>query len=220
MDEEKLDTGRVRHMRAGRRVSIAVLCGLVAAAAAVPLAPWQAVVLLGWSTAAAVFVTWVLVAVSRKSAADTAALATREDSSRTAADLMLLGSSAASLGAVLLSLLKASSQTGAAKAILTGSGILSVVLSWAVVHIVFMLRYARLYYAEPKGGVDFNEETDPRYVDFAYLAFTIGMTYQVSDTNLTNRVIRASALRHALLSYTFGTAIIALTINVIAGLAR
>lgn len=204
------------------RLAVATVCGLAAGAVAARLAPWQAAVLLGWCAAAAVFVAWALGGIAGKDAAATAALATAEDSSRAAADVMLLGASAASLAAVLLSLMKSASVSGPLKAVLTGASILSVVLSWAVVHTVFLLRYARLYYQAPKGGVDFNEENegDPAYVDFAYLALTLGMTYQVSDTNITQRAIRATALRHALLSYLFGTAIIATTINLVAGLAK
>ncbi|MEO7556753.1 MAG: DUF1345 domain-containing protein, partial [Acidimicrobiales bacterium] len=69
-------------------------------------------------------------------------------------------------------------------------------------------------------GIDFNDDAEPDYRDFAYLAFTIGMTYQVSDTDLKTKEIRRTALRHALLSYVFGTAIIAVMINVVAGLAH
>jgi uncharacterized membrane protein len=72
----------------------------------------------------------------------------------------------------------------------------------------------------PDGGVDFNQDDPPRFSDFAYLAFTIGMTYQVSDTELTTPATRGTALRHALLSYLFGAVILAATINLIAGLAR
>jgi uncharacterized membrane protein len=71
------------------------------------------------------------------------------------------------------------------------------------------------------GGVDFNDRDRsrlPDYHDFAYLAFTIGMTYQVSDTTLRTQDLRRTALRHALLSFVFGTAIIAVTINVVANL--
>jgi uncharacterized membrane protein len=95
--------------------------------------------------------------------------------------------------------------------------VLSVVLAWLMVQVVHMLHYARLFYGEG-GGVEFNERKDPDYRDFAYLAFTIGMTYQVSDTNLTSTSIRRTALRHALLSFVFGTSIIAIMINVVAGL--
>ena len=68
--------------------------------------------------------------------------------------------------------------------------------------------------------MDFNQDDPPRYTDFAYLAFTIGMTFQVSDTNLKTSEIRATALRHALLSYLFGSVILAATINLVAGLAN
>ena len=78
----------------------------------------------------------------------------------------------------------------------------SVALAWASVHTVFTTRYARIYYTGPDEGVDFNEDDPPRYSDFAYLAFTIGMTFQVSDTDLKTKEIRATALKHALLSYT------------------
>ncbi len=95
---------------------------------------------------------------------------------------------------------------------------MSVVLSWATVHTVFTLRYTRSHYQEPEGGVDFNESDPPAYLDFAYLAFTIGMTFQVSDTDLTTKSIRRIALGHALMSYLFGAVIVALAINIVASL--
>ena len=76
-----------------------------------------------------------------------------------------------------------------------------------------------LYYADDLGGVDFNQDEPPRYTDFAYLAFTLGMTFQVSDTDLKNHLVRVTALRHALLSYLFGAVILATTINLVAGLS-
>src|SRR3977135_948189 len=159
--------------------------------------------------------------ISGKDAEETARTATREDGSRAAADLMLLGAAIGSLGAVLLSLVKASSERGAGKALLTVVAVAIVFLPRAVFHLTFTLRYARLFFTEPKGGINFYEDKgNPTYVDFAYVAFTIGMTYQVSDTDLTQPKLRAAALRHALLSYLFGTVIIAMTINVIAGLAK
>jgi len=210
-----------RAASAGHRAAAAVVTGLAAGGVASRLAPWQAAVLLGWSAAALVYVVWVLQSISGKGAEETARIATREDGSRTAADLMLLGAAIGSLGAVLMSLVKASSEHGVAKALLTAVAVASVFLSWAVVHLTFTLRYARLFFTEPQGGINFHEDKrDATYVDFAYVAFTIGMTYQVSDTDLTNRQVRSAALRHALLSYLFGTVIIAITINVIAGLAK
>jgi uncharacterized membrane protein len=210
-----------RAVSAGRRATVAVVAGLAAGAAVAGLVPWQAAVLGGWSVAALVYLVWVLCAIAGKDTAATARIATREDGSRTAADLMLLCAAVGSLGAVLLSLVRASAEHGGTKALLTVVAVVSVVLSWAVVHVTFTLRYARLFFTRPQGGIDFHDDhKDASYLDFAYVAFTIGMTYQVSDTDLTNRQIRAAALRHALLSYLFGTVIIAMTINVIAGLAR
>jgi uncharacterized membrane protein len=115
---------------------------------------------------------------------------------------------------------KGSRATGGTEALLVTLGVLSIVVAWAVVHTVFTLRYAHLYYGGTPGGIDFNEDDPPRYLDFAYLSFTIGMTYQVSDTNLQSKTIRSAALRQGLLSYLFGTVIVGMTINVIAGLFR
>jgi len=210
-----------RAATAGRRTAVAALVGLAAGGVAARFTPWQSSVLLGWVATATVFVGWVLASIAGKDAAATARSASREDGSRAAADLMLLGAAIASLGAVLLSLIRASGTHGGTKALLTVVAVASVLASWAVVHLTFTLRYARLFFAEPRGGIDWHDdERDPRYVDFAYVAFTVGMTYQVSDTDLTKRTIRTTALRHALLSYLFGTVIIAITINVIAGLAK
>jgi uncharacterized membrane protein len=83
---------------------------------------------------------------------------------------------------------------------------------------VFTSHYARLYYSHPAGGIDFNQAAPPRYSDFAYLAFTVGMTFQVSDTSLQTAAARAAVLRQALLSYLLGAVILATTINLLAGL--
>jgi uncharacterized membrane protein len=90
-----------------------------------------------------------------------------------------------------------------------------------VLNTVFSLRYAEEYYRGPDDGIDFGgapPSDRPDYRDFAYVAFTIGMTYQVSDTNLRNRGIRRSVLFHAFLSYLFGVIIVASAVNIVAGL--
>jgi uncharacterized membrane protein len=109
--------------------------------------------------------------------------------------------------------------TGLALALMTALGVASIVLGWAVVHTTYTLRYVDLYYQHDR-GTDFNEQEPPDYRTSPYVAFTIGMTYQVSDTDLQTQPIRRTALKHALLSYLFGVAIIAVTINVVASLAR
>jgi len=79
------------------------------------------------------------------------------------------------------------------KVLQAGLSILAVAAAWASVHTVFTTRYARLYYTGPDGGIDFNQDDPPQYSDFAYLAFTIGLTFQVSDTDLKTKLIRATA---------------------------
>ncbi len=164
--------------------------------AASAVAPWQVALLAAWDSAAAVFIAWVFWVTHGKDAAATAMLATREDDSRAAADVLLVAACVASLAGVGVGLVKASREQGTAEAAITALAVLSVVLSWAAVHAVFMLRYARLYYTE-QGGIDFKSDLEPDYHDFAYVALTIGMTYQVSDTDLTAKSMRRTATRHA-----------------------
>ena len=207
----------------GRRLSALVRLilsgsiGLVVGFAAAWVVPWQATGLLAWDTAAAVFCVWIWLAVHGADAATTQKIATREDDSRPAADLVLIAASVASLVGVGFALVKASGESGTVRALTTTVAVATVALSWLAVHTVFTLRYAHLYYLSG-GGIDFHNEQAPDYGDFAYVAFTLGMTYQVSDTDLTSKRIRATALRHALLSYVFGITVIAITINVVAGL--
>jgi uncharacterized membrane protein len=198
------------------RVIVSCSVGIIVAAAAASFTPWQVSSLLAWDTAAAVLCAWVWIAVHGADAATTQRIATREDNSRSAADVVLIAASIASLLGVGLALLQASDESGAARALTTAITVITVALSWLAVQTVFTLRYAHLYYLE--GGIDFHDEQGPDYGDFAYVAFTLGMTYQVSDTDLTSKKIRTTALRHAVLSYVFGIAVIAITINVVAGL--
>jgi len=159
-------------------------------------------------------------AVSRLDAESTASHATREDPSRDLTDLVMLGAAIASLIAVGVVLFGAGGDSGDGKYLLAGLAVFSVFVSWAIVHTVFTLKYARLYYSGTPGGIDFNESGLPDYPDFAYLAFTIGMTFQVSDTNIKTKLIRRTALRHAWLSFPLGAVIIAACINLVSGLAK
>ncbi len=146
-------------------------------------------------------------------------MATREDDSRAAARAVVVTSSVMSLIAVGAALHRASTADVRLQATLTVASLISVVFSWLVVNTVFVLRYAHLYYGAPEaGGVEFPGVHPPCYRDFAYIGFTVGMTFQVSDTAITDPAIRSTVLRHALLSFLFSVAIIATTINVIAGL--
>jgi uncharacterized membrane protein len=203
---------------AAKRVVVAMILGTVTAAIAVAVgATWSVAALGAEDAAAAVFVVWVWGSIAGADAAATARLARAEDASRAAAEAVLVGAGVASLLAVAFTLAKAGDAGSPGRGLLTGLAIASVALAWLSVHTVFLLRYARIYFTPPDGGIDFGAEP-PDYRDFAYLALTIGMTFQVSDTDLTAKRVRRVALHHALISYLFGTVIVAIAVSSVAGL--
>jgi uncharacterized membrane protein len=176
--------------------------------------------LIGWDVAALTYLIWAWSTIWPLDAEETGRLARRQDPNRAVGDLLLLGACLASLIAIGFVLLSTNPR-GLGESMQVGLAIVSILVSWATVHTIFADRYARLYYSGDPGGIDFHErEAEPRYTDFAYVAFTVGLTFQVSDTNVTSADFRRVILRHALLSYLFGTVIIGATINLIAGLAR
>ncbi len=179
---------------------------------------WELVVLGGWTTTSVIFLVWTWTTIAGLDEAATASHSAQEDETRAEAGVLLVSSSLMSLVGVGFGLFRASSMQGAKQFALTVLCILSIALSWSVVHTVFTLRYAHQYSTQ-KGGIDFGPQ-EPTYADFAYLSFTIGMTYQVSDTVITSRAIRSTVTRQALLSYVFGTSIIAVMINVLAGIVQ
>jgi uncharacterized membrane protein len=173
----------------------------------------------GWIAASALFVAWVWITVGRMDAAATRAHATREDPGRTAGGVLVIAASIASLGAVALLLIRAHQLHGLAQDFVALLALLTVASSWAIIHTRYMLRYARMYYTEPIGGIDFHGPVDrARYMDFGYVALDLGQTFQISDTDLQTTEFRAVVLRHTLLSYVFSTAILAAVINLVASL--
>jgi uncharacterized membrane protein len=195
-------------------VAVGVLAGIVAGLATQA----DLGILIGWDAAAVVWVARILRDIWPVDAAETAATAVGEDPTRAGADAIVLGASVASLAAVGGVLVAASSHRGATQSLLVALGLVSIVVSWMVVHTVYALRYAGLYYTGPDGGIGFSGDDPPDYGDFVYLALTIGMTYQVSDTDLQSRPVRRTALNHALLSYVFGAGVVAATVNLVATL--
>ena len=216
-------TRETRDASIGLRIAVAASLGVAAAVLVGLLVRWPYAPAAGWIVAAAVYLTWIWLEVGGLNAHDTAMHATRfreDDSTPWILDLAVLIASVASLGGVGY-LLVAESAGGDIIAAVVGA--LSVAAAWLAAHTIYMLRYARLYYGgDDEGGIDFHESDDyrPDYGDFAYLAFTLGMTYQVSDTDLTDRRLRMTALRHALLSFLLGAIVLAIVINLGASLVN
>jgi uncharacterized membrane protein len=205
-----------------RRALLVGLAGVTAGFVAAWFSPWQLSTLIGWLVAAALYLVWVWTSAFRFSPEETMRFARREDDSRPAAQLLVLTACVVSLVGVGFDLLKASeSGTGTGDIALVSAAVATVVLSWATVHTVYTLRYAHEYYAEqPVGGFDFKSGPDfePDYLDFAYVAFGIGMTFQVADTEINDQALRHIVLFHSMLSYLFGAVILAVLINVVAAI--
>lgn len=180
---------------------------------------WWYAPVAGWAGACLLYIVWVWLVVGHLGPDETRAHATREDPGSAISELLVLIASIASLVAVVVLLVRSHGATGLAEGGVAALAVGSVALSWTLVHTLYTLRYARVYYSEPVGGIDFNtSDEDPRYVDFAYLSFDLGMTFQVSDTNLHTSELRGIVLKHTLLSYVFGSVVLATTINLVAGL--
>lgn len=192
--------------------------GVIVALVAVVLGAKEYALVIGWIASALTYMVWVWGRIAKLDALATKEHATREDPSRGLADTLLVFASIGSLAIVGFVLVQAAHVVGADRIVLGGLAIVSVGLSWSLIHTLFTLRYAFLYYDDTPGGVDFNQKEDPDYGDFAYLSFTLGMTYQVSDTAIGSREVRRTALHHSLLSYLFGAVILATVINLVAGL--
>ena len=209
-----------------QRLLIAAPLGVVAGVVISLFYPWQLAVLAGWDVAAIFVVGSVWTFVGVLDASDTERVATQEDNSHALVDLIIVVACLISLIGVVAGLAHARGHAGAVSSFLTGDAVFTVFLSWFTVHTLFVLRYARLYYGDTPGGIDFLPTDDPPdvyrpdYMDFVYVAFTIGMTFQVSDTGIAATAIRRVVTRHALLSYVFATVIVGVAINVLGSLVK
>lgn len=153
-----------------------------------------------------------------------------QDSNKTLVFLFAVFATIASLFAIVLLLKNNAGKDPGQLTLHVLLSLASVVSSWVLVHTIFTFRYAHFFYCDIEdgkdsktfkpGGLDFPNESKPDYLDFAYFAFVIGMTFQVSDVAITSKRIRRLALLHGLLSFSFNTVIVALSINVIAGLVQ
>ncbi|MHA7649002.1 DUF1345 domain-containing protein [Mycobacterium sp. ML4] len=216
--EYEAGQGWRRHV-ATRLVAAGVI-GVVAVLLIAPAAGWAYAPSVGWTAAASVYLVWTWIVVLPMDAERTREHVMPQDPpSGWLIDVAILSASVASLGGVA-HLLTASSKAGVEKNVAAGVGVVCIAVAWCVVHTVFSVRYADIYYSNSAGGIDFNATDNPRFLDFFYLGFTIGMTYQVSDTTLQTGQLRRIALCQALLSYLFGAVILAVTINLVVGLSN
>ncbi|MBS1695103.1 MAG: DUF1345 domain-containing protein [Actinobacteria bacterium] len=198
------------------RVAGGAVVGLAATAAAARHHFGLFSLLVGWDVLALTFMVWTWVIVWRFDPGQTASHAEYEEPGRKTVFALILGGALASL--VGVGLLLANSRPDKLEHVVPWVAVCSVLVSWFAVHTLYALTYAKIYFKEkPVGGIDFNSDEDPRYSDFLYVAYAVGMSFAISDTNLTSSTMRRAALGHGLLSYLFGSVIVATVVNLIAG---
>lgn len=201
--------------RAVGRLLIALAAG-VAAFLLVPRdsLPWWVRAVVGWDTASATLLALAWNIILRADAVETERRCSVDDPGRKVVFLIALLASLFSFfaGAVVLHHVKALS--GETKLVWTTLSLLAIALSWFLTHTAYTLRYAHLHYAAPeRHRLRFPGDDAPTDLDFAYFAFTIGMCFQVSDVAIASTAIRRAALGHALISFLYNTAIVALALN-------
>lgn len=212
------DARPVAH-RVGARLIVAVMIGAVVGALTSLLGRGVTFdVMAGWTAGVATYSLWLWLAVRRMDEHETASHAQQEDPSVAASDMAVTAGTIASLGGVGLLLVAGQHKDSGSPEALLGAA--SVIASWFLVHLTYVLRYARLYYGDGPGarGIEF-DGGEPDYYDFAYVAFDLGMTYQIADTTLKNRQTRRLVLGHMLLSYLLGVGVVATMLNLVVSLA-
>ena len=209
--------------RALSRTALSCAAGLGVALLLRLALPWRLAAYSGWNAGLLTLLILAWLRISKRSADETRAHAAAEDPGRAAVTFIVLAASGSSLLSTVALLHRAKAIQGWEGDALVTLCLVNVSLCWAVAHTAFALRYAHLYYREDEegvGGVEFPGQAPPRYFDFAYLAFTIGMCFQVSDTTVSSPQIRRTVLQHALIAFVFNTAILAFALNFVFGLAN
>lgn len=198
-------------LSAGTRLTVAVVVGVAIGVIVGLLSETSVGVLAGITGTETIFVIAGWFALWPMAADATRQNTTREDFRPVAEETVVVGIALCGLVGVVVLLVLGTSDAAAALALA------GVFMAWAALHLMYATRYAHLYYLTGAGGIDFNSDDPPSYRDFLYFSYNLGMTYQVSDTAVSSSNIRAVVLRHALLSYVFGTSVLATTINLVAG---
>lgn len=221
MDEPETATSPLPRLQQTRvQLLIGVVTGVVLAVALGQLIPWTLASMAGVILAESVFLVLSLRVIVPMDSQQTADNVLSENLSPLEDELVLVVASAAAI--ISLVVLGLSQHHGSAQEITAAVFmLLGVFGAWACVQQTYSIHYAYLYYLEDDGGVNFHEEDEsvkPRFTDFMYLSYSIGMTYGVTDPEITSQTVRSTVLRHSVLAFVFGMAILGAAINLIAGI--
>jgi uncharacterized membrane protein len=218
-------THKLNHLKAVYRLGLGLILGLIFYLCLSGLhAEWLTRVMASWD----VFCLWILtingILFRTMQPPQIRLHAKVQDSSRGIVSLVVIIASFSSLAGVMF-LLHNKQHWLLPADVEAFIYLFGVVCSWLVMHMIFTLRYAHMYYgdhpndpSQPAGGLQIPGDTNPSYMDFAYFSYVIGMTFQVSDISITSPNIRRIALIHGMLSFGFNTVILALTINEVVNL--
>jgi uncharacterized membrane protein len=211
-----------RVVRARPNLAIGALCGVAAMALFGATVPPLTGGILAWDMGCTVFLALCALMFSREHLHRMAADAARQQEGEWTIFWLTVGAVSASFAAIIeefSAIKQAPHGVAAARVALLAATLL---VSWLMTHTVFALRYAHEYYTtsqpgpegKPDGGLDFPGDAPPDYWDFFYFAIVLGMTFQVSDVQITSRKLRRLATLHGLLGFLFNTVILALSVNI------
>jgi len=215
-----------RHRRfaftARPRFYVAVLVGTAIAIVPIPLHPTLHLI-IGWDVGVTVYLALILAMASRATTATMHHRAALEDETRWLMLGLMVAAALFSMFALVGPLHDARNAGTAGSTGLTALAGVTVLLSWAFAHTLFAVHYAHEYYDNrtdqlPPGILFPGGDADPDYWDFIYFSFVVGMTSQVSDVQVTSRPWRRLVLAHGMLSFLFNAVVLALCINLLAGL--
>lgn len=174
---------------------------------------------ISWGVFSLVYLVLCYIIIASMNAADTKRKAAEEDGSRWFVMTLIIISALASFMGVLSLITGNGLQYSSSFTAIISVSVIT--LSWFLVHTTFLFHYAYMYYKDDHaGGLLFPGDEQPDYMDFAYFSFCMGSTFQVSDVSITDKGIRRLALLHSLLAFALNTFVVALTINLIAGLTK
>jgi uncharacterized membrane protein len=174
-------------------------------------------ILVGWNVGVAVYLLHAFITIARFDLKGARERAASEDEGAMLVLALTVVAAAASVAAIVAQLGYARA-AGIDERMYFAHAAVTVTLSWIFIHVIFAFRYAHEYFGEGRdktiGGLDFPGNGKPDYWDFVYFSFVIGMTFQVSDVQITSKHIRRTVLAHGIVSFFFSLAILALTVNI------
>jgi uncharacterized membrane protein len=211
-----------------RRLFIGLACGLAAAAVLTSIGPGMSTStgrsILAWDIGVGVYLVLSLYLFLTEDPRQMAADAAAQEEGEWTIFALTVAAVAASMIVITQEFGAAGHLKGADKALHIGLVAVTLLQSWLMMHVTFAYRYAHEYYEisgngpAVDGGLKFPGEDPPDYMDMLYFALVLGMTFQVSDVVITSRKLRRLATLHGFLAFLFNTVILALTVNLAAGL--